>query len=244
MPAVAVWFSCGAASAVAAKLAVERFSNVRVVYNPVIEEHEDNLRFLKDVESWIGCEIEIASNPNFPNASAVEVWDKKRFMSSPYGAPCTSLLKKKAREHWEKMNVVDFHILGFTSEEKSRHERCVLTERSNVIPILIERGLTKQDCLEFIIEAGIKPPEIYRLGYPNANCIGCVKANSPTYWNHVRNVHPIIFQERAIQSRSLGARLVRVKGQRMFLDQLDPTARGRPLKSLTYECGVFCSEEE
>lgn len=47
---IAVWFSCGAASAVAAKITVEKYSlleEVRVIYNPVVNEDSDNLRFLK-----------------------------------------------------------------------------------------------------------------------------------------------------------------------------------------------------
>ena len=51
---VVVWFSCGAASAVAAKKSVERwggYADVRVVNNPVAEEHPDNRRFLEDYGS-------------------------------------------------------------------------------------------------------------------------------------------------------------------------------------------------
>lgn len=47
-PIIAVWFSCGAASAVAAKLTVEKYGEthkVLIVNNPVKEEHEDNLNF-------------------------------------------------------------------------------------------------------------------------------------------------------------------------------------------------------
>ena len=86
-------------------------------------------------------------------------------------------------------------------------------------------------------------PAIYLMGYPNANCIGCVKATSPTYWNHVRQHHPDVFQHRAEQSRKLGAKLVRYKGQRIFLDELPPDAKGRPLKSMDFECGIFCEEQ-
>ena len=56
---IAVWFSCGAASAVALKLTVEKYGvdNVLAVNNPVKEEHYDNLRFLKDVSNWVGIDI-------------------------------------------------------------------------------------------------------------------------------------------------------------------------------------------
>jgi len=246
MSNIAVWFSCGAASAVAAKMTIDRFpnDNIRIVNNPVIEEDGDNYRFLKDVENWIGRKIETAFNSEYPSASAVEVWGKRKFMSSPQGAPCTVELKKRARQQWEEKNPMDWHVLGFTSDEKDRHERFILTERSNVIPVLIDAKITKQQCINIIMEAGIKVPRVYEMGYPNANCIGCVKATSPTYWNLVRETHPLIFDSRARQSRSIGAKLVRHKGERIFLDELPRDAKGRSLASMDLDCGIFCEERK
>ena len=242
---IAVWFSCGAASAVAAHLTIKKYGglcDVRVINNPVAEEDEDNRRFLHDIEDWIGQEIEICTNEKFPSASAVDVWSKRKFMSGVAGAPCTLLLKKEARQQWEAKNSVDFHVLGFTSEEERRHERFIRTERENVLPVLIDAQYTKLHCYQLLRANGIKPPRVYDMGYPNANCIGCVKASSPTYWNHVRKVHPEVFEERASQSRELGAKLVRVNNQRIFLDELHPDAVGRPMKNLDFECGLFCEE--
>jgi 3'-phosphoadenosine 5'-phosphosulfate sulfotransferase (PAPS reductase)/FAD synthetase len=243
---IVVWFSCGAASAAAAKKTIEKYgekNNIRVVNNPVIEEHEDNLRFLSDVQDWLGVKIESAINSKYPSCSAVDVWDDRKAMSFPMGAPCTIELKKNARKEFEQNNHIDFHVLGFTYDERKRHERFVLGERDNVIPVLIDEKITKADCFMFLQDAGIKWPEIYNLGYPNANCIGCVKATSPTYWNHVRKMHPDIFQQRAEQSRKYNVRLVRVKGERIFLDELDPLETGQPMKTMQFECGIFCEEK-
>ena len=241
---IAVWFSCGAASAVALKLTVDKYGaeNVRAVNNPVKEEHSDNLRFLKDVSDWVGIGIEQVKNKNFPGASVVEVFNKRKGMSFPMGAPCTVELKKRARQQWEAENPVDYHVLGFTFDEKRRHERFILTERSNVLPILIDANMTKDDCFRFLASAGIKLPKIYEHGFPNANCIGCVKATSPTYWNLVRKEFPEVYEQRSQQSRKLGSKLVRVKNQRIFLDELDPNAKGRPMKTMP-DCGIFCEEE-
>lgn len=242
---IAVWFSCGAASAVAAKMTIEKYgqnNTVRVVNNPVIEEDEDNRRFLKDVEKWLGQEIEIATNPEFRKCSAEEVWLDRNFMSGPMGAPCTIELKKRARQMWEAEHKPDFHVLGFTANEKKRYERFTKTERTNVLPILIEANLTKQDCYDRLKAAGIEPPRIYRMGYPNANCIGCVKATSPTYWNHVRKMHPDVFERRARVSREIGAKLVLLNKKRIFLDELPEDAQGKPMKTMDVECGVFCEE--
>lgn len=242
---IIVWVSCGAASAVAAKKIVERYGatcNVRLVNNPIKEEDVDNRRFLKEVSKWVGLPMEYASNVNFPNASVVEVWNKRKYMSGTKGAPCTLLLKKEARYQFETRNKIDFHVLGFTLDEKARFDKFILTERPNVIPVLIDEQLTKDDCFDILSEAGIKVPDMYLWNYPNANCPGCVKATSPTYWNHVRKMHPEVFNERAAQSRAIGCRLVRFKSKRIFLDELPKDAIGKPMKTMNIECGVFCEE--
>jgi hypothetical protein len=243
---IAVWFSCGAASAVAAKLTLEKYGDrcsVSVLNSPVAEEDEDNRRFLSDVEKWLGVEIGIVRAKKYPSCSAVEVWNDRKFMSGNAGAPCTLELKKKARQEWERQNQVDWHVLGFTFDEIRRHERFVLTERDNVIPVLIDERVTKDMCYDYLRKVGIELPRIYSLGYPNANCIGCVKATSATYWSHVKSVHPDVFRDRAEQSRRIGAKLVRHKGKRMFLDELPDGALGRPMKNMDFECGLFCEEK-
>ena len=243
---IAVWFSCGAASAVAAKLTLEKYGKeheVIVLNNPVLEEDDDNRRFRQQVAAWLGCKIELVINPKWPAASAEEVWKKRKFMSGPKGAPCTGELKIQARQIWEKTNVCDWHVLGFTAEEQHRFERFKLTERKNTMAPLIENGLTKQDCFGVLRKARLRLPRVYGLGYPNANCIGCVKTASPTYWNQVRKVSLGVFNARANLSREIGAKLVRVKGKRIFLDELDPLAKGRPMKAYQFECGIFCEEK-
>lgn len=243
---ITVWFSCGAASAVAAKKTIEIYgpkNNIRVVNNPIKEEHEDNQRFLKDVEKWLGIEIEFAINPKYPDCSTETVWQKRKFMSGTMGAPCTLHLKKRARQHWEANNKSDHLVLGFTADEEKRASRFALTERSNLIPVLVDENITKQDCFDILLAEGIALPKIYSLGYPNANCIGCVKATSPTYWNLVRETHPDIFQRRAEQSEEIGAKLVRHKGKRILLKDLPADAKGRDLKKFDFECGIFCEEE-
>lgn len=243
---IAVWFSCGAASAIAAKLTLDLYgatNSVRILNNPVKEEGEDNRRFCRDVGAWLGVEIEEVKHRLFPNASAEEVWDNQKGMVFPHGAPCTRYLKKFARQDWEQNNYVDWHVFGFGAEEHTRHDTFVLTERSNVLPVLIDARLTRQDCFEMLVEVGLQPPDSYARGKPNANCDGCVKATSPTYWNFTRRDTPEVFARRAEQSRRLGARLVRYQGKRIFLDELPPDAKGRPLKSLRMpECGFLCEE--
>lgn len=240
---IAVWFSNGAASACALKLTIEKYGidNIRAVNNPVKEEHPDNLRFQIDVANWCGIKIHHAIHKDFPECSAVEVWEKKKAMSFIKGAPCTFILKKQARQQWEAINKPDYHVLGFTYDEKRRHERFVLTERENVLPVLIDAKMTKNDCYDMIRGCGLKLPAMYDLGFPNANCIGCVKATSATYWNLVRSTYPNVFTDRSIQSRALNVKLARHGGMRIFLDELPQNAKGAKLRSMP-ECGLFCEE--
>lgn len=238
---IVVWFSCGAASAVAAKIIIDKYSesnNVLIVNNPIKEEHKDNLRFKDDISNWLDHPIIEATNKDFPNASIVEVFDKRKYMSGINGAPCTMLLKKEARYQFELKNDIDFHVLGFTNDEIKRHIDFITGERSNVIPALIDNKLTKVDCFEILLSHGLKLPITYGLGLPNANCLGCVKATSPTYWNLIRLLVPDVYEERAAQSRCIGCKLVRLKGKRIFLDELKPTDKGGKIKS--YECSIFC----
>lgn len=243
---IVVWFSCGAASAVAAKRTIQRYGNlctVRVVNNPILEEDEDNRRFLKDVEAWLGVQIEFARHTDYPRASVEEVWDDVKYMCGVKGAPCTRLLKKGARQQWERNNHHDWMVMGFTADEAVRHKNFALTERSNILPILIDEGISKDDCYDFIRDAGLRLPRTYEIGWPNGNCPGCVKASSPTYWNFVRKNRPDVFASRCEQSRRIGAKLVRYKGKRIYLDQLPADAKGKPMKSMKMpECGIFCEE--
>lgn len=243
-----VWFSCGAASAVAAKIILDLYgdkNNIKILNNPIKEEHHDNKRFLQDLQSYLNHTIISVTNPDFPEQSAQEVWERKKFMSGVYGAPCTTLLKKRARQFYERDNNCDFIVMGFTSEEQ---KRVVNFRNSELIPLLtplLDNNMTKVSCADFLISEGLKLPEIYKLGFPNANCIGCVKASSPTYWNHVRKTFPDVFESRLETEEKLGSKLVIRKGKRITLKELSPHDKGRSMKSLkSIECGVLCSTED
>ena len=58
-----VWFSCGAASAVAGKLAIKKYGDsVDLVYCDTGGEHESNMVFLHECEDWYGKKIQILKN--------------------------------------------------------------------------------------------------------------------------------------------------------------------------------------
>lgn len=231
-----VWFSCGAASAVAAKLATETYgSDCEVVYcDTSRDEHPDNLRFLADVEKWIGRTIALIRSDRFEGVD--QVISRTRYMAGVSGARCTVELKKRPRELWQRPD--DVHLFGYTVEENDRAEQ--FEENNPELHVewpLIVNFITKRECLNRIGEAGIKLPAMYGLGFEHNNCLGCVKATSPGYWNRIRQHFPETFDKRARQSRLLGVKLARLNDVRVFLDELPTDAVGA---DDAIGCGPVC----
>lgn len=244
---VVVWFSCGAASAVAAKLAIEKYrERACIVYcDTMASEHPDNLRFFDDVQRWLKREIIKIKSAKY--ASVDDVFEKRAYMVGVKGAVCTVEMKKIPRFHFQLPD--DVHVFGLTADEQARIERF---EQSNfelrLDWILRDQGYSKRRCLYEIEQAGLKLPAMYGLGFENNNCLGCVKATSPIYWQRVRRHFPEVFERRARQSREIGARLIRVNGERRFLDELPPDSElslWAAIEPVTEDlsCGPQCSSE-
>ena len=75
-----------------------------------------------------------------------------------------------------------------------------------------------------------------------------VKATSPDYWRMVRFHHPAAFNRLAEackpgKATTNGARLVRVKDERIFLHELTDGAFDKT-KQGTIQCGIFCELAE
>jgi len=240
---VLCWFSCGAASAVAAKKTLEKYPDAEILYCDTLKyEHPDNLRFLKDCEKWFGKEIKILKSEKY--SDIYDVFNKTRWLVGVGGARCTTELKKNVRKAYQKPR--DTHVFGFTKEEQVRIDRFGMEnpELTAEFP-LMQDGTGKSDCYRILKEAGIEIPVMYKLGYKNNNCIGCVKGQSG-YWNKIRKDFPEAFERMAKTERELNAAInkkyIDGKRVRVFLDELDPTA-GRYDGEPDIECGVLCINE-
>ena len=235
------WFSCGAASAVATKLAIiESKVPVEVLYCHVQEEHPDNARFLKDCEIWFGQPITVLKNEKY-DGSIYKVFEKQRYIVGVAGAPCTRFLKKEVRKKYEQLN--DIQVFGYTAEEQDRVDRFIDANNDvNLWSILIDKGLTKQDCLSILSRAGIELPEMYKLGYQNNNCIGCVKGGLG-YWNKIKVDFPDHFERMAQMEKTIGAKILKKGGERIWLTELPPDAGDYPTEQ-SIECGIFCHMAE
>ena len=226
------WFSAGVSSFVAAYIAKPD----RIIYIDVANQHPDSLRFVMDCQKHLEVPIEILRDIKY-GGCVDNVITGRRYVNGPSGAQCTTLLKKRVRQEWERDNLTgdDVYIFGYDVDERHRAERleAATIEASLEFP-LIEHGLSKADAHGICERLGVKRPIMYDLGYPNNNCIGCVKGGKG-YWNKIRTDFPEVFRRRAKQEREIGHSCIRGK----FLDELRDD-EGRMNIEIFPECSFMC----
>jgi hypothetical protein len=245
-PRIVCQFSCGAASAVATKLTLAKYPGreIAIVNAFLVEEDTDNRRFLADCEQWFQHPITVLRDEKY-GASTDEVWRRRRYLMGPQGAPCSRALKRTVLEAFGRHD--DLWIMGYTVEERDRFDDFLdhhPLQRAEAP--LIDHSLSKSDCLAMVDRAGIALPRMYRLGYHNANCVGCPKGGEG-YWNKIRRDFPERFEAvAAIQaSIGLGAYFFRDRetGRRYSLRELPPD-KGRHDTERPIECSFFCVAAE
>ena len=224
------WFSTGVSSFIACYLTTDI---EKIMYCHIEDQHLDSMRFLSDCEKVLDKKINIISSP-YRNVE--NVIQQFRFINSPYGAKCTEILKRRVRKEWERQqNEPITYVWGYDVSEKHRAERMEesMPEFKHECP-LIENGLSKSDCHGLLCKLGVKRPKMYDLGYPNNNCIGCVKGGM-WYWNKIRKDFPEVFKRRAKQEREIGHSCI----NGVYLDELDPD-RGKESEEILQDCSIMC----
>jgi hypothetical protein len=220
------WFSGGITSAVACHLSKPD----SLIFCETGSHHPDTFRFLKDCEAWLGLPVQILQSSLYSNH--FDVIEKRRFINGPAGALCTFELKRKVRQDWEKQNPGRHkYIWGFDASEKHRADRIVATlpQYDHEFP-LIDNGISKESAALMLMRH-VELPEMYRLGFRNNNCIGCVKGGM-AYWNKIREHFPEVFERMAKVERVVGRSCLR----KYFLDEL-PKDAGRDAAPVVQDCG-------
>lgn len=207
----------------------------RIIYINVANQHPDTLRFVADCAAIIGKPLEIIGDNEFAQ-SVDNVILKRRYINGVAGASCTTMLKKRVRQDWERQNATPdmVYIWGFDANEQHRARRTRENSEFLVEFPLIERHLSKSDCHAIAAELGLKRPEMYELGYSNNNCVGCVKGGMG-YWNRIRKDFPEVFERRAREEREIGHSCI----NGVFLDELEPN-RGNMATEVMPSCSFDC----
>jgi hypothetical protein len=185
---VICWWSGGITSAVACYICIMLFGieNCRIIFIDTKNEDPDTYRFKKDCEKWYGKEIETITNEKYNNIE--EVWDKYQSLNVAHGAICSTELKREVRLKFQKENSYAFQSHGFDIGEPKRALAMTLNySDSNPFYPLLFMGWTKKYCFVILKQAGIEPPNAYKLGYKNNNCLKtkCVQGGIG-YWQMVK----------------------------------------------------------
>jgi 3'-phosphoadenosine 5'-phosphosulfate sulfotransferase (PAPS reductase)/FAD synthetase len=226
---IVIWWSTGAASAVAARIVLAETPKAMLVRTETNNEDPDNYRFEKDVLHFLGVPLTILQSDKYN--SVYDVWVGERYMAGIHGASCSRAMKVRPRLSFSKP--YDLNVFGYTFDKNDRNRFQRLKDNYPEMKVrapLIEQKFTKAHCLSLIKRWGIELPRSYAMGFPNANCLqtGCVKAGSPDYWSLYRKHFPEQFAKTAALARELGIQLATIKGERVFIDEIPanwPTTR-------------------
>lgn len=243
----------GANSAVMGHLVLQEYPDAEPVHcNLGKSVHPDNHRFLDDLEQWYGKPIERIASEEYVDIDAV--FEHRKYLSGPNGAPCTSAMKFVPRMNNQLPS--DIHYWGYAADKLDTKRFRRMQEDYPLLhqcAPLIEMGITKKQSHQILAQHGIKRPYVYEIGMPNGNCLCCVKSSSPYYWAHQRHWFPEVFARRCEQARRFGARLV-IMGQykdengkrhniRVFPDEI-PADHSIKIKAADFGgCGFHCADE-
>lgn len=234
------WMSAGVSSFMAGYLAgdVDEW-----IYIDIADQHKDSIRFIKDCEKAIGKPIQILKSSDYRCVKdCVLMFGGFRNPQNGF-APCTNWLKKRVRKQWEYEHK-DYdltYVWGFDLKEQNRAERTIEanTQAQHEFP-LIDKGLSKEDVHGLFDRTfDFKRPLMYDMGYPNNNCIGCVKGGMG-YWNHIRKDFPEVFESRAKLEREVGYSILKESdGTPLYLDELQED-RGNMNIEVFPDCSIMC----
>ena len=255
-----VFFSSGIGSYVAAKRIAQELGTADLVllFSDTGIEDPDNYRFLEEAAADIGGRL-VKLKSEIGNV--FDSWEKRRAIASNRWPFCSEDLKRAPARAWLKENDPENKatlVVGIGWDEVHR----LPPIQKGWAPRRVEAPLTnapywdKPQMLDFARSQGIKPPRMYGLGFPHANCGGgCVRAGF-TQWRHLLRVLPEVYarweqaeqsmrcrlgrQDIAILTRQVRGRAVPVtlrqlrEEQEMQMDLLDPDDWGG--------CGCFASD--
>jgi len=231
---------------------MKEFDDIEIIYADTNSEHPDNMRFLRDCETKLfGRKVTIVKSKKYNNI--FEVFEARRFLASPHGAPCTSEMKKIPIQDYLGVRLyTEAQVMGFDSSEGERIKRYrANNEEVNLHCPLYEENISKAQAMQTLKNKGIDLPVMYHLGFSNANCIGCVKAESLEYWASVKKHFPDTFNWYAKFERVIGAkengkprgcainkRYIKGERHRVFLDEIPESTKADG--QLDFWCGYSC----
>lgn len=194
-------FSGGAASYATAKRVVERHGaeDLTLLFSDTNTEDSDLYRFLGEAARDVGGELVVLDN------GGRTIWDsfrEARFLGNTRVDICSRKLKREPCDEWLEQNCDKAETVvyvGISWEERHRFDRLTAIRSGKgwhyEAPLCDAPFLRREEILEQLGEAGIRPPRLYGLGFKHNNCGGgCVKAGH-SHWEHLLKTLPDVFAE-------------------------------------------------
>jgi len=175
-----VQFSGGVGSWAAAQRLVDAHGpqSVDLLFADTLMEDEDLYRFMAEaVESLDARFIKIQDGRD-----PWGVFNDVRFLGNTRADPCSRVLKRDLlwsymRANYDPTDSVICFGIDFTEEHRLRNVQKRNPDWVISAPMCEPPYKSKQAMLEDLAAVGIKPPRLYKLGFPHNNCGGfCVKA--------------------------------------------------------------------
>ena len=142
MSRILAQFSCGAASAVATKLAIaEHGENVVIVNAFIVNEHPDNRRFLADCEVWFGKPVTVLRDEKF-GADIINVFRRVQYIKGRNGAACTMRIKRGSKgENFIEITApgifLPHALITFTHGDLVRETACVVDKNGQQVIVVL-----------------------------------------------------------------------------------------------------------
>ncbi len=156
---------------------------VVLLFADTLIEDEDNYRFLDDA-------VRQLDRPFIRLADGRTPWElmaDSRIIANSRQDTCSKYLKRVLLNRWRAQHGQPHHtrtVLGVGWDEGHRLERCQARHPDwpHVAPLTETPVMDKPATLAWATTCGLRPPRMYAMGFPHANCGGfCVKAGHATF---------------------------------------------------------------
>lgn len=238
-----VGHSGGVTSAWALGWALRCFPREEIValFHDTKAEHPDTYRFLYEIAEALKMPVTERSD----GRSVEEVEDDEGAIANNRMAFCSRILKAEQRDRYfdelRAEGVTEIiNVLGFSALEWQRVQRATArAERDGFVsrfPI-IEESVTKQQCADYCISLGVRPPSMYEWS-DHANCVGC-RRGGKAYWLAVHANEPEAFERAAQREEGMGHTIIKATTLRELLrdGMKRPAKRRESIDIGACECG-------
>jgi hypothetical protein len=230
MRRIVVGHSGGVTSAWCLGWALENFPREEVValWHNTQREDEDTVRFLFEIAERLGIEVTERSD----GRSVEEVEDDEGALANNRMAFCSRILKAQQRDRYfnelRATGVSEIvNVLGFSALEWQRVQRATMRAQESGYSVrfpIVGAGVTKQQCADWCISLGVRPPRMYAWS-EHANCVGC-RRGGKAYWLAVKTNRPDVFLEHVQREKDWGHTFLKDT----TLEELAITGLKRPVK--------------